>query len=113
MYSGPGIFVLGIVVILLAVSTNSVYKRNERAVRELRDAEARRDQLEARVAELEKKKAVVETVGLEEEIRSRFSLVKPGERMIILSGSAATSDPAVSTKKASGFLDTIRSMIGW
>lgn len=73
------------VVGLLGRSTWGVYSRMQEASVLRHNAEAERDELETRQAELEVALERLDTPrGQEEEIRKRFPLVKPGEEEFVL-----------------------------
>lgn len=76
---------LGIVTILLAFQTFSFIREKNESVRKLDEA---KKSLNQAALDNEKLKSELEyfsnPVNLEKEIRARFNLKKPGERMIIL-----------------------------
>ena len=111
VYSWPAIIVVWVGVILLAVSAYGMYKRDIRSRTGLERSIERYDELEGRRVELEKRSSVASTVGVEEEIRSRFSLVKPGERMLILTGEYATNTP-VAEKRSLTIFEKIFQLFG-
>lgn len=91
--------VLSVMAILIAVSTWRVFGTLSEVRSERREVEIARDTLRARTAELQASVGALKTDrGVEEEIRSRYPLVKPGEIEFVFVDKA---EEASSTKSAS------------
>ena len=113
LYSWPVITLAVVVFLLLAISTYGVYNRATSAETEADGAKRNLDKLEARQGELEAKVTGLgaEGDGVDEEIRSRYAVAKPGEHVLILTGSTATSDVQAQPKKRS-FFQVLRAVFG-
>ena len=86
---------LGLLVILAIHSTWNVYQKQRESVALLRVAEDQSSVLKAREQELQTKIASLQTEqGMEEEIRSKFNVAKPGENVVVV---LDQSDSATST----------------
>ncbi|HEY4505440.1 MAG TPA: septum formation initiator family protein [Candidatus Paceibacterota bacterium] len=112
MYHKVTLVVLGLLVLVLARSTWVVFEKK-------RDSENTKNlslqnvlELEARDSELQSKIAKLETdSGIEEEIRSKFSVVKSGEKMVIV---VENPDSSVSTTTSRlGFWTRLSAFFGW
>jgi cell division protein FtsB len=89
--------VLSIMAIFIAVSTWRVFGTLSGVRAERYEAEAARDILKARTAELQASVGALKTDrGIEEEIRSRYPLVKPGEIEFVF---VDKDDTSSSTRK--------------
>ena len=85
IYSKFSIFLLFIVFIFFVFSTAGVYEKKMEATRknsdvekELNDLKAKKDYLEAQVNRLNT------DAGVEEELRDKFQIAKPGEKVLII-----------------------------
>lgn len=92
LYSWPVIIILFVVAVLLARSAYSVYQSKQIARHKEQVALAERD-----VALLRKKELLIEVEqletprGVEEEIRKKFSVAKPGEQVVVVVDERATT----------------------
>lgn len=92
LYSWPVIIILFVLVVLLARSVYSVYQSERLASRKETAALIERDQVLARKKELLAEVEQLETSrGIEEEIRKKFSVAKPGEQVVIVVDERATT----------------------
>jgi cell division protein FtsB len=91
---------LGLLVILAVHSTWNVYQKQRESVALLRVAQEESSVLKAREQELQTKIASMQTEqGMEEEIRSKFNVAKPGENVVVVldQSDATTSTPRATT----------------
>ena len=97
----------------IGVSTWRVFGTLSHVRTERREAEAVRDELKRRNAELEASLAALETPrGLEAEIRTRYPLVKPGEvEFVFVDKESTTSVDTASTTRDSVW-SSFRAWIG-
>ncbi|MFA7252879.1 MAG: septum formation initiator family protein [Candidatus Paceibacterota bacterium] len=85
LYSRTTLVVLGLIIILLINSVWGVYKKRAISKENLDKAQASLDNLQAREETLSNEiERLKSTAGVEEEIREKFGLVKPGEEVIIV-----------------------------
>jgi hypothetical protein len=91
---------LGLLVILAIHSTWNVYQKQRESETILHLAEVQSTELEARQKELQTKITSMQTAqGMEEEIRSKFNVAKPGENVVVIldqSDSTSTSTTTIS-----------------
>jgi len=96
IYSKITIFVLFIVVIFLAHSTYGIYQKENLSATSYSEVKKEYDSLQERQSMLNSEIMRLKTEnGIEEEIRSKFSVAKPGETVVVVvdeNGSASTSD---------------------
>ena len=97
VYSWPILILLIILAVLLVGPTVRLYRKNRLAVNEhrllLEEGERLRERRAQLAAEVEKLNTAR---GLEEEIREKFNVVKPGERVINLVLPPATTSLAIA-----------------
>lgn len=99
-------------VLFLIRGTWTAFGRMQEAAVLKHNAELERDELLHRKAELDQNLDRLKTPrGIEDEVRARFQLVKPGEEEFVLvkGQSGTTSVPAAQPK---GFWDTLRAFWG-
>ena len=85
MYNRITLWVLGVVVIFALHSTWLVYQKKRESERMKNISLARVGELEARDADLKSKIERLSTpTGMEEEIRSKFSVAKENENMVVV-----------------------------
>jgi cell division protein FtsB len=85
LYSRTTLVVLGVIIVLLINSVWGVYKKRAISKENLNKAQASLDNLLAREETLSNEiDRLKSTAGVEEEIREKFGLVKPGEEVIIV-----------------------------
>jgi len=91
LYSKLSIFILLILVILLGRSTYHIYERKQLSDNDYASVKKSYDNLNAREVMLNSEIARLNTQsGIEEEIRSKFNVSKPGERVItVVNGSSS------------------------
>ncbi|MCL9972308.1 MAG: septum formation initiator family protein [Candidatus Pacebacteria bacterium] len=107
-----GVVVLVSISGLIAHSTWEVYGKMVTVKAERLEAEEERELLRARTEELSASLKLLSTDrGIEEEIRSRYPLVKPGEVEIVLMERPGAEAPPVVPVEPS-FWGTVRSFIG-
>jgi cell division protein FtsB len=107
-----GVALLVCIAGLIAHSTWEVYGKMVAVKAERLEAEAERELLRARTEELGASLKLLSTDrGIEEEIRSRYPLVKPGEVEIVLIDGEKPTLPPVTAPEPS-FWGTVRSFIG-
>ena len=105
-YHPVTLVILGILVLIFAHSTWEVYQK-KRDSEELRNISAGNlSDLQARDAELKANIANLETQnGVEEEIRSKFNVAKPGENMVVV---VDNNSPTTSMATSTGFWQNLR-----
>lgn len=100
-YSRLTIFLLFVAVIFLARATYNIYTKEQMSADDYATVLKNYNDLNARQTVLTSQMDKLGTEsGQEEEIRSKFSVVKPGETVVMVVGSAsstAASGPATST----------------
>lgn len=99
-------------VLFLIKGTWTAFGRMQEAAVLRHNAELERDELLVRKAELDQNLERLKTPrGIEDEVRARFQLVKPGEEEFVLvkGQTGTTSAPATQSK---GFWDTLRAFWG-
>ncbi len=107
MYNRITICVLGVLALFFLHSTWSVYKKKVESEDMKALTSLRVDELRARDAELKNKIAKLDTeAGLEEEIRSKFSVAKENEAMVIVIDDE--NQKSSSTAAKSGFWGKVK-----
>ncbi len=100
MYSTPSIICLSIILALVAKGTFGVYAKFLESKQALAASVREQTTLEKQKAELNQKISRLKTKeGVEEEIRSRYQVVKPGEKVFMLvdvADDSATTSPATT-----------------
>ena len=92
IYSRITIFILLIVVILLARSTYQIFKKERLSSASYSEVKKEYDSLKGRQTMLDSEIARLKTEnGVEEEIRSKFSVAKPGETVVVIVDSSSSS----------------------
>lgn len=92
LYSWPVIIILFVLAVLLARSVYSVYHSERLARHKEQAALAERDVALLRKKELLTEVGQLETPrGVEEEIRKKFSVAKPGEQVVVVVDEKATT----------------------
>jgi len=112
MYSKVTLVILFIIVIFLAKATYNIYQKykisagNYSAVKKDYDSlNARKNMLGSEIDRLKT------DTGVEEEIRSKFNVAKPGETVVVvINGSSSTSTNQDNTKK--GFWTSFLGIFG-
>ncbi len=95
--------------VLLAQGALGVYFKHRESRERLMETTAALQAVEARIGGLEDEIAYLETPqGMEREIRTKFSVARPGEKVIVVLDSA--KDEPLAEPEETGFLDRIR---GW
>lgn len=99
MYSRAALLALLVVVILLARSTYNVYKKERLSAENYNQAKKELDDLQARKTMLDSEIARLGTdSGVEEEIRSKFSVAKPGETVVVVVNSSSSNENNSSSR---------------
>jgi len=111
LYAKVVIAVLAVIVIFTIGNTWDIYKKasfakqkRDEAVKELQSLQERKESLSLSVASLDTKR------GIEEEVRSKFGVVKEGEEVVVIIDE--TSDKKSPESKKSGFWHTVVSFFG-
>lgn len=106
------LFIAFVFVLFLIKGTWTAFGRMQEAAVLRHNAELERDELLVRKAELDQNLERLKTPrGIEDEVRARFQLVKPGEEEFVLvkGQTGTTSAPSTQSK---GFWDTLRAFWG-
>ena len=106
--------VVGLVLLLTlyaVYSTLSVYQKYAQSRRDMAKAEAKLIELEAKSTELQEQANTLQTqAGIEEEIRAKYGVAKPDERMaVIVTDDHATTSTA---EKNSSLWDKVLQFLG-
>ncbi len=98
MYSRITLFVLFIIVLLLAHAAYSIYGKEQLSAANYAEVKKEYDDLKSRQTVLQSQVDKLNTEsGMEEEIRDKFSVAKPGETVVVL---VDGTDTAVASSKA-------------
>lgn len=108
IFSRFSLAILLVILIILSVSTVKVYLKS-------RKASLKNDQTIAQIEELEKKKKELEDRiaklqtegGLEEEIREKFNVQKPGEEVLNIVDKSPENDKINNEESQKGFFSKI------
>lgn len=104
LYSKPVIIALCIPAVFLLSVTWNAYNKEREAYANMLTASAELDRLKEREATLSQEIERLSTQrGVEEELREKYEVGKPGERMIVLVDKAADKEPASPPIKSKGF----------
>ncbi len=95
LFSYPTLFLLILLVALLFRSVYLAYLRERATAKLLSERRNELNQVETRVAAVAERVRQLNTPrGVEEEVRSRFQVAKPGEKVIVIVDQDATSTAA-------------------
>jgi cell division protein FtsB len=110
MYSRITIFIFFIIVIFLVREVYDIYKKERMSAKSVASVEDNYNDLKNRQNMLKSEIERLNTdKGIEEEIRSKFSVAKPGETVVVvIDNSSSTSTDSESVEK--GFWNKI---FGW
>jgi len=112
LFSWPTFLVLLVIAVLLSRSVYSLYTRERATAQLLSDRRAELADVEARAAIIESKLKNLDTPrGVEEEVRSRFEVAKPGERVIVIVDQ--NGDASSSAVTELGFWSRVRAFFGF
>jgi cell division protein FtsB len=101
IYSRVTLFVLFVLVILLGRATYDIYIKNQLSQTDYNSVKKEYDDLTSRQAMLDSEIARLNTqAGIEEEIRGRFSVAKPGEEIITVVDDESTGTPESSSDQS-------------
>jgi len=100
IYSKVSFVILLILVILLGKATYNIYTKSRLSSESYNETKKDYESLKARKDMLESEINRLKTdTGIEEEIRSKFNVAKPGETVVVvIDGSSSTSTNANSSK---------------
>ncbi len=91
-YSRITILILLILVVLLSRSTYQIYKKEKLSLANYNEVKKEFDDLKNRQTMLDSEITRLKTEsGIEEEIRSKFSVAKPGETVVVVVDSSSSS----------------------
>lgn len=108
LYHRVTLGLLFFMVLLALHSTWKVYQKKSQSVAMMELSQKRLNELQARDLELESKiKKLKSTSGVEEEIRSKFSVAKENENMVIIVREEEAS--TTNTAKKNGFWSIVKS----
>lgn len=100
MYNHVTLYVLGAVVLIVLHSTWSVYKKKNESEELKNISEQHVEELRQRDSELRAQLARLDTVpGVEEEIRSKFSVAKDKENIVVIVNDEEKSVSTTSSEK--------------
>lgn len=107
-YSKVVVFILLIIIIYLFNAVWNVYCKQDLAKENLAKTEATFKELKEREEMLTERIASLRTdIGVEEEIRDKYGLVKPGEEVIIVVDNSTSSDITSEEDDRPGFWQKI------
>jgi cell division protein FtsB len=102
-----------IIAIILIISTIKVYFKSRKAVLKNDGVKTEITELETRKKELEKDVVRLRTEsGIEEEIRKKFNVAKPGEEVLVFVDKNTESGKINSGKEKSGFFLNLPDFFG-
>ena len=110
IYSKAFLIVLLILIVVLAKATYEIYQKENLSSEDLSETQKEYDGLKTRQSMLNSEISKLKTdTGVEEEIRSKFDVAKPGETVVVVVGnnSSSTNDQNGQNK---GFW---QSFLGW
>ncbi len=110
-FSWPMAILLGVLVVVVGVAAWNMYQTYENTEETVQRLENERQELSGRLEAAQSAAAQVSTNrGLREEIRDKFSVAKPGERVIVLN--EQDRDAATTSKQEdAGFWQRIQNTI--
>ncbi len=92
LYSRPVIAVLFILLIFIGNGVYDIYLREKESSRMLGEAESKLTALQGQKNTLAKEEAKLESEeGIDEKIRSKFNVAKPGENVVLIVDDATTT----------------------
>jgi cell division protein FtsB len=107
IYSKMFFVVLLILIAILAKATYEIYKKESLSSESLNETQKELGDLKSRQSMLNSEISKLNTdSGIEEEIRSKFDVAKPGETVVVVVG-ANTSSSENDTSSNAGFWQTI------
>lgn len=108
IFSRFSLIVLLIILVILSISTVKVYIKSQKAVLKNKETIEKIEELESKKMELEEKIAKLNTEsGLEEELREKFGVKKPGEEVLAIIDKTPESDKMNSREEKQGFFSKI------
>lgn len=98
LFSIPSLLIMAVLTVVVAVAAWNMYQTHEDTQARVQRLQAERSELASRKQAAQSAAAQISTQrGLEEEIREKFSVAKPGERVIVLNDAerqaASSSQP--------------------
>ena len=109
IYHRATLIVLALLVVLALHSTWRVYMKKRESVELVKTSSQRLAELEARNTELDAKIKKLDTVsGVEEEIRSKYSVAKDSENMVIIV--REESEATTTTRENAGLWSKIKAL---
>lgn len=104
LYSKKILILLSIILVLLIYSTAKIYFKSRNALSKSEEARQELAELEQRKAELEKEIFRLQTpIGEEEEIRRKFNVSRPDEKMVVIVDKAPENDKINLSEKTEFF----------
>src|SRR3989344_1056487 len=92
LYSRTVLFALIILIVFLGKGVFDIYGKERQSARMRAEAEGRLGELQAQRANLERETTKLQSVeGIEEKIRSKFNVAKPGENVVLIVDDATTT----------------------
>lgn len=111
IFSKKILVLLLLILFFLVYSTAKIYFKSREALSKNKEIKNELAQLNQRKSELEKENSRLETEsGTEEEIREKFDVLKPGEKVVVIVDKNSGNDKINSGKEA-GFFGKILSFI--
>lgn len=108
IFSRFSLIVLLIILVILSISAIKVHTKSQKAVLKNQEIIQKIEELESKKRELEEKIAKLQTgSGLEEEVREKFGVKKPGEEVLTIIDKTPENDKINSEEENRGFFDKI------
>ncbi len=93
IYSRAALFLLLILICILAKANFEIYKKHENSFNNLKETKKELNNLKERQSMLSFEISKLETEeGIEEEIRSKFDVAKPGETVVVIVEDASSTE---------------------
>ncbi len=112
IFSRFSLIVLLIILVILSISAVKVHTKSQKAVLKNQEIIQKIEELESKKGELEEKIAKLQIEsGLEEELREKFGVKKPGEEVLTIIDKMPGSDKINNEVSVKGFFSRIWSWI--
>lgn len=108
IFSRFSLIVLLIILVILSISVAKVYTKSRKAALKNQEITQKIEELESKKRELEERITKLETgSGLEEEVREKFGVKKPGEEVLTIIDKTPESDKMNNEESGNGFFGKI------
>lgn len=112
IFSRFSLIVLLVILVILSISVARVYNKSRKAALKNQEITQKIEELESKKRELDERIAKLETgSGLEEEVREKFGVKKPGEEVLTIIDKTPENDKINNEESDKGFFGKIWSWI--